>query len=226
MLMLLISIPTFIVGTHLYFLFFYSAKSDLKKEVTISLKEPKVSSIGREIEETFHLHLTGIVQGVGFRPMVCNFAKKLSLNGYVCNAADGLHIEFIAIESEVENLVASLLGQAPPLAKVQHWQLHKTIFKAYENFVIKDSDENADACLPLTPDFALCNDCRNEMHDPANRRFQYPFITCTQCGPRYSIARQLPYDRINTTMIDFDMCNSCNDEYGDHTNKRYFSQTN
>lgn len=198
----------------------------MKKEVTISLKEPKVSSIGREIEETFHLHLTGIVQGVGFRPMVYNFAKRLSLKGYVCNAADGLHIEFLAIESDVKNIVASLVGQAPPLAKLQHWHLHKTIFKAYEDFIIKDSDENADASLPLTPDFALCNDCRNEMHDPANRRFQYPFITCTQCGPRYSIARQLPYDRINTTMIDFDMCNSCNDEYGDHTNKRYFSQTN
>lgn len=203
----------------------------MKKEVSISVKKPTVSSFGGEpitscLEEVFHLHLTGIVQGVGFRPMVYNFAKQLGLKGYVCNAADGLHIEFIAKESEVEIIVNKLLGQAPPLAKVRHWHLNKTIFKAYEDFVIKDSDENADARLPLTPDFALCNDCRNEMHDAANRRFHYPFITCTQCGPRYSIIEQLPYDRINTTMNDFAMCESCEEEYSSSTNKRYFSQTN
>lgn len=209
------------------FIFLFS-QSDLKREATISVKEPKVSyePIAFGSEEAFHLHLTGIVQGVGFRPMVYNFAKQLGLRGYVCNAADGLHIEFIAKESEVEIIVDKLLEQAPPLAKVRHWHLNKTIFKAYEDFVIKESDENADANLPLTPDFALCDDCRHEMHDAGNRRFHYPFITCTLCGPRYSIIQQLPYDRINTTMSDFEMCKPCDGEYGDHTNKRYFSQTN
>lgn len=203
----------------------------MKSLDTISVKEPTISSSGGEpitigLEEVFHLHFTGIVQGVGFRPMVYNFAKQLGLKGYVCNAADGLHIEFIAKESDVKIIVDKLLGQAPPLAKVQHWHLKKTSFIAYENFVIKESDEHADANLPLTPDFALCDDCRNEMHDHDNRRFQYPFITCTQCGPRYSIIRQLPYDRINTTMNDFAICKSCEEEYSNYMNKRYFSQTN
>lgn len=200
----------------------------MKREVTISVKEPKVSSqpIAIGSEETFHLHLTGIVQGVGFRPMVYNFARRLNLKGYVCNAADGVHIEFIAKEEDVKNIVESLLGQAPPLANVQHWYLSKINFIAYEDFTIKESDETTMANLPLTADFALCSDCRSEMHDANNRRFQYPFITCTQCGPRYSIIQQLPYDRINTTMSDFRMCVACEEEYRKQTNKRYFSQTN
>lgn len=175
---------------------------------------------------TWHLHLTGIVQGVGFRPMVANFAKQFNLKGFVCNAADGLHVEFNATEADTKNIVDNLLGQAPPLAKIQSSELNKVNEVVYNDFKIIESDSSANPNLPLTPDFALCEDCRRELHHFSNRRHHYPFITCTKCGPRYSITNAVPYDRVNTTMHSFYLCDDCAGEYESLGNRRYFSQTN
>lgn len=176
--------------------------------------------------KTYHLHLTGIVQGVGFRPMVVQFAQQHKLAGYVCNTADGLHIEFNTTEDNVQNIVNSIISQAPPLAYIAAYSCTVTETKQYAGFTIRPGSQTAFSNLPITIDFALCDACRQEMNDVHNRRYRYPFITCTQCGPRYSITQALPYERVNTSMQPFTMCEQCNQEYESIANRRYYSQTN
>lgn len=175
---------------------------------------------------TYHIHMSGIVQGVGFRPAVYLLAQSSGWCGYVCNSSDGLHIEVNCSPSEINNIVGSILHKAPSLSKViSHNYVEKT-FVAYNSFSIRYSDKLLQPDLFLTPDFAMCSECRAEMQDSSNRRYRYPFITCTQCGPRFSIIHALPYDRENTTMRDFTMCERCQAEYADIKNRRYYSQTN
>ncbi|MFM7358792.1 MAG: carbamoyltransferase HypF [Sediminibacterium sp.] len=176
--------------------------------------------------KSYHLHVKGIVQGVGFRPMAYNFAIENNLKGYVCNSATGLHFIFNTTEDNCNNIIDDFIDKAPVLAKINRVYLSEIEFRAYNDFTITESKVNEQTDLALTPDFAMCQNCRTELHDPANRRYRYPFITCTCCGPRYSITRQLPYDRINTAMHSFSMCNDCKKEYNSVTDRRYFSQTN
>ena len=175
---------------------------------------------------TFHIHITGQVQGVGFRPFVYQQAVAFGLSGWVLNAADGVHIEFNADPAKAEAFYRAVLQQAPRLACITGHRLEEVEVRAYRDFSIRESDAEAEVSVLPTPDFALCEDCRRELLDPADRRYRYPFITCTLCGPRYSIVRQLPYDRHVTTMAEFEMCAPCAREYGDPADRRYFSQTN
>lgn len=175
---------------------------------------------------TYHIHLNGIVQGVGFRPTVYLLAQSSGWCGYVCNSSDGLHIEVNCSPNEIDNIVGAILHKAPPLSKVISHNYVEKKFVPYNSFSIRYSDKLLQPNLSLTPDFAICSECRAEMQDPFNRRYRYPFITCTQCGPRFSIIHALPYDRENTTMRDFTMCECCQAEYRDIKNRRYYSQTN
>ena len=183
--------------------------------------------------KTFHIHIQGQVQGVGFRPYVFRMASSFLLRGVVCNAADGVHIEFNAIETTAHDFFEKLLENAPILSKITHSTIKEIVDKYFENFKIVQHTEGKfkgiamkKANLLLTPDFALCDDCRIELKDPENHRFNYPFITCTNCGPRYSIIQKLPYDRENTTMDSFKMCPTCSNEYHNVYDRRYYSQTN
>lgn len=178
--------------------------------------------------KTYHLHLTGIVQGVGFRPTVHQFAQKRGLKGYVKNGADGLHIVFNAADLQAaQDIKEHILLLTPSLAYIEQITLDEMAGHSYGQFEIIESDQFSEQVhLAFTPDYALCAPCRQEVHDPANRRFNYPFITCTCCGPRYSIIRQLPYDRHRTTMVPYTMCKLCQTEYNDLHHRRYFSQTN
>ncbi len=175
---------------------------------------------------TYHIHFKGIVQGVGFRPFVYRYAKKLGLNGWVNNTNDGVHIHVNADEKVASSFFCELKNNLPALAVITGSSIEETKFTAYHNFQIVESKSKVKPTLLLTPDVALCNDCRNELHNNDNRRYQYPFITCTNCGPRYSIITRLPYDRPNTTMAKFTMCSTCNKEYNNPMERRHFSQTN
>ena len=178
------------------------------------------------MSNTYHIHFEGIVQGVGFRPFVYRHAVKRGLNGWVNNTNDGVHIHVNANEKVANLFFCELKNNLPQLAVITRSSIEETKFYDYQNFRIVESKSKVKPTLLLTPDVAMCNDCRNELHNSNNRRYHYPFITCTNCGPRYSIITTLPYDRPNTTMEKFTMCNICNKEYNNPMERRHFSQTN
>ncbi len=174
----------------------------------------------------YHIHINGLVQGVGFRPFVCQLARRMNINGLVNNATDGVHIEISCTENTAQQFYQSIISNPPPLAVIQQHSISLIDTNHVDAFKINESKSTGHASLMLTPDYAMCSDCKRELHDKNNRRYRYPFITCTQCGPRYSIIQQLPYDRINTSMNTFAMCAACTAEYNNPTNRRHYSQTN
>jgi hydrogenase maturation protein HypF len=176
--------------------------------------------------KTWHLHIEGQVQGVGFRPFVYLLAQEYQLNGRVNNALDGVHIKFNAKENKATEFSHDLLKKAPPLSRITGHHLNCIEDIVFDDFQINHSKKAGDARLLLTPDIALCQQCKTEMHSETNRRMTYPFITCTNCGPRYSIITDLPYDREATTMAPFQMCPDCLAEYENPVDRRYYSQTN
>ena len=139
---------------------------------------------------------------------------------------DGVHIEINATEKPANDFYNDLVNRTPKLAQITRHSISAVRKKFFDNFQIIHSKNTGQSNLLITPDFALCADCKTELSDPADRRYLYPFITCTHCGPRFSIIHQLPYDRINTKMDAFQMCKSCLEEYSAPLNRRYFSQTN
>ena len=175
---------------------------------------------------TFHLHLTGLVQGVGFRPFVWQLARSMELNGTVSNGIDGVHV-YVNTDFETATLFRRrVLAEAPTLSRIQSARLNETEPVYYADFSIIESQSAGAVTVLLTPDLALCDACRAEIFDPANRRFGYAFTTCTTCGPRFAISHKLPYDRPATTMADFAMCDACEAEYLDPANRRFYAQTN
>jgi hydrogenase maturation protein HypF len=166
------------------------------------------------------------VQGVGFRPYVYQLAQSFRINGWVNNSFDGVHIEFNADENVSKEFYEKVIINAPQLAHITSYSLEEIASVVYEDLQITSSSNQGNSVLLISPDFAMCKECRKEISDKNNRRYHYAFTTCTQCGPRYSLIKQLPYDRENTTMDNFKMCSKCNEEYNDPTNRRHFSQTN
>jgi len=165
--------------------------------------------------------INGIVQGVGFRPTVYKIAKKLNLNGYVLNSSDGVVIE---IEGEnKDKFLDELKKNLPPLARIDSIESEILDFAGFKDFVIKES-QNTQKTTSISPDIAVCDDCLKEMYDKNDRRYLYPFINCTNCGPRYTIIENIPYDRKNTSMKKFKMCKLCETEYNDPLNRRYHAQ--
>ncbi len=176
---------------------------------------------------TYHIHINGIVQGVGFRPFVYQLAKAMQLNGYIKNGNDGVHVFFNADEEAANVFFKKIKQKAPQKSKIISSHLYKVESKSFDDFsIIIEEDNHQDKRVLLSPDVALCDNCRNELHEVNNRRFRYPFITCTQCGPRYSIIKDIPYDRDNTSYENHPMCDVCFNEYENVTDKRFFSQTN
>ncbi len=176
--------------------------------------------------QTWHIHIKGQVQGVGFRPFVYRLAKQHQLNGWVNNTTDGVHVEVNGIEKKVDFFYRSLLSQAPQLSRITDHHIFETSPEDYNGFEIIHSQAGETINLLLTPDFALCPDCRQDLFDQKNKRQNYPFTTCTYCGPRYSIIQKLPYDRPTTSMAPFQMCKHCLGEYQNPLDRRYFAQTN
>ncbi|HYN99403.1 MAG TPA: acylphosphatase, partial [Actinomycetota bacterium] len=167
----------------------------------------------------------GIVQGVGFRPFVYNLAVRLGLVGFVLNDSSGVLIEVEGDPSAVEEFGSLLSSSPPPLALIDRLeQLELMPTGAEAAFTISSSEHAGRATALISPDFATCDDCLNEMADPADRRYRYAFTNCTNCGPRFTISRAIPYDRPNTTMASFRMCPACRSEYEDPADRRFHAQ--
>ncbi len=174
--------------------------------------------------ERAQIAVKGVVQGVGFRPYIYALATSLGLTGFVTNTADG-----VIIEAEGEKLSAfldRLRSEAPPLSRITQIIVAKLPFQGYRDFTIRPSRDSSRDFTLVSPDASTCPDCLRELLDPGDRRYRYPFINCTNCGPRYSITRQVPYDRPNTTMAPFAMCADCEREYHDPRDRRFHAQPN
>ena len=173
---------------------------------------------------TKHVHVTGVVQGVGFRPFVYGLANRLDLHGWVCNTSAGVDVVVQGEVSQVNAFVESLSAEAPPLARIDQVSAWEEAAEEFSGFEIRESESVEGAFQPISPDVSMCPDCERELLDPSNRRYLYSFINCTNCGPRFTIIRDLPYDRPFTTMADFPMCDKCRAEYEDPTNRRFHAQ--
>ncbi|MCB0665957.1 MAG: carbamoyltransferase HypF [Saprospiraceae bacterium] len=176
--------------------------------------------------KSWHFHIEGQVQGVGFRPFVFQLARKKGMTGWIRNGPDGVHIQINAEEHRANQFLFSILNDPPHLSRITGHSRREVSFIPYHDFQIVESDSAQEPKLIITPDLALCTRCREELDDPRSRRYQYPFTTCTDCGPRYSIMHNIPYDRINTSMAVFNMCSECEEEYHDPVERRYYAQTN
>lgn len=176
-----------------------------------------------------HIHVTGIVQGVGMRPFVYREAMAHGICGWVLNAGDGVHIEAHARAEAVDGFVAALSEHAPAAARVERVDIADLKPSGWsaadeQGFrIVASQDQTAHTTL-VSPDIATCDDCLRELFDPADRRYHYPFINCTNCGPRFTIIRSLPYDRAATSMNCFPMCPECAAEYADPLDRRFHAQ--
>lgn len=176
-----------------------------------------------------HIHVTGIVQGVGMRPFVYREAMAHGICGWVLNAGDGVHIEAHAPSESLDKFVAALSVHAPAASRVEHVEVVDLAPGDWnaaneQGFrIVASQDQTAHTTL-ISPDIATCDDCLRELFDPADRRFHYPFINCTNCGPRFTIIRSLPYDRAATSMDRFPMCPTCAAEYADPLDRRFHAQ--
>ena len=171
------------------------------------------------------VRVRGVVQGVGFRPFVHRLATELGLSGHVGNDGEGVFIEVEGALADVAAFECRLVDDAPPLARID--DVESVAVKALEDaggFRIVESVGGAPARTFVPPDIAICDDCVRELFDASDRRYRYPFITCTNCGPRFTITLRLPYDRPNTTMRDFPLCAQCAAEYDDPTDRRFHAQ--
>lgn len=176
-----------------------------------------------------HIHVTGIVQGVGMRPFVYREAMAHGICGWVLNAGDGVHIEAHASVEALDGFVAALSEHAPAAARVEHVAVADLEPDAWDAddeqvFRIVASQDQTMHTTLISPDIATCDDCLRELFDPADRRYHYPFINCTNCGPRFTIIRSLPYDRAATSMDRFPMCPACAAEYADPLDRRFHAQ--
>jgi len=172
------------------------------------------------------LKINGIVQGVGFRPFVYNLANKFKLKGEVAKTSSGVSIHIEGAKENIEFFCSNLLKTHPPLAHLSEISFNEKPVEYFKDFsIVKSISRNLRSTL-ISPDVSVCYDCLSELFDPDDRRYQYPFINCTNCGPRYTIINDIPYDRPNTSMKDFEMCSKCKAEYDDPSSRRFHAQPN
>ena len=173
-----------------------------------------------------HIQVRGVVQGVGFRPFVYNLAQALGLSGYVFNSSAGVTIEIEGDGAAGEAFLRTLQGDPPQLAEITEVTVSEVAVEGSAGFSILSSREEDGEFVLVPPDAGTCDACWSDFGDPANRRFGYPFTNCTHCGPRYTILRDIPYDRAKTTMSSFAMCAACEKEYEDPRDRRFHAQPN
>lgn len=172
------------------------------------------------------IEVSGIVQGVGFRPYVYRLATARGLAGTICNTSAGVMIEVQGPAEQVADFVERLPAEAPPLARITGVTQRDVPCNGEREFRIAHSQAGEAVRTLISPDVAICPDCLRELFDPADRRYGYPFINCTNCGPRFTIVRDIPYDRPSTSMAAFRMCPACQAEYDDPLNRRFHAQPN
>ncbi len=171
-----------------------------------------------------HITVFGAVQGVGFRPFVYGLATRLGLAGFVLNEPRGVTLELEGPREGIDAFLAELHSSPPPLARIARIETRDLAPTGETGFRIRESGAAGERTVLVPPDLATCNDCLREMAEPSDRRYRYPFINCTNCGPRYTIIQDLPYDRAKTTMADFAMCDDCRAEYENPANRRFHAE--
>ena len=176
--------------------------------------------------ETYKITISGQVQGVGFRPYVYNLASEFLLNGTVSNNEKGVIIYVSGLEKSIHNFYTKLLQFPPPVSHIKDSSITLIKFQQFEGFKIIPSKIGGNLNLPLTPDFAICDDCKNDIENSKNHRYKYAFTTCVNCGPRWAITQTFPFERNRTSIHDFPMCETCKTEYSSPSDRRFHSQTN
>ena len=175
--------------------------------------------------KSFFIQIKGVVQGVGFRPFVYTLALKYDIKGWVNNDEKGVNILLYACEENIRKFINELKSNPPILAKIDSINIEEiTEIKEYKTFEIIQSESSKNKSTIISPDIAICDDCLKDINDMSNFRYNYSLTNCTNCGPRYSIIKTVPYDRINTSMASFNLCNDCKKEYENPTNRRYHAQ--
>ena len=179
--------------------------------------------------ETKQILVEGIVQGVGFRPFVYRIATEASLNGYVRNLGNVVEIILQGSHQDMEEFLFNLQNKLPPIAKINNIETRDLNeedekYDDYSDFVIRESADDFAGTSVIPPDVAICDNCLEEINDPQNRRYKYPFNACTDCGPRFTVIENVPYDRDNTTMEDFPLCDECEIEYTNPLDRRYHAE--
>ncbi|MFL6031993.1 MAG: carbamoyltransferase HypF [Rubrobacteraceae bacterium] len=177
-------------------------------------------------QERREISVRGIVQGVGFRPFIYSLARRHGLAGLVRNDAEGVHIEAEGAPEELDRFLLGITQEAPPLAVVEAIAWRPLAVLEERAFRIEESRDGARRRALVSPDVAACGECLAEIFDPSDRRYRYPFTNCTNCGPRFTITRSVPYDRAMTTMSGFEMCPRCRQEYDDPSDRRFHAQPN
>ncbi len=175
-------------------------------------------NLGRKIK------VKGIVQGVGFRPFVYGLATKNSLTGWVRNSSSGVDIVINGSAASLNAFITELKNNPPALAHIDKIDVEENKIENFADFTILASLAEEGEFVPISPDMSICPDCQRELFDPSNRRYRYPFINCTNCGPRFSIIKDIPYDRPKTTMAGFKLCPTCQHEYEDPADRRFHAQ--
>jgi hydrogenase maturation protein HypF len=174
----------------------------------------------------YHIFIQGIVQGVGFRPFVYQQAQARNLTGFVTNTSQGVEVEIEGESEAVEAFLLAIQDHPPPLARITGFKVDLLSLAHDDQFNIRPSISQEERSALISPDMATCGDCLKELKDPKDRRYRYPFINCTNCGPRYTIIKDIPYDRPKTTMADFTMCAECAEEYHSPLSRRFHAQPN
>jgi len=178
----------------------------------------------REIRQ--RITVQGVVQGVGFRPFVYGLATRLDLAGFVGNDSQGVFVEVEGSPARLARFLTELEVNPPPLAHIEHVAVKAIPATGELGFTIVPSQGERARHTLISPDLCICDDCLRELFDPNDRRYRYPFINCTNCGPRFTIIRDIPYDRPLTTMSAFPMCPDCQREYDDPLDRRFHAQPN
>ena len=172
---------------------------------------------------TLNIKIKGLVQGVGFRPFIYRIAAKNNLYGWVDNRNDGVYINIEGKQNDLNDFLAGIKNEAPPASNIISIDSEKVPFVGFTNFKIVKSKNTSNKITDISPDIAICDECLNDMKIQKNR-IDYPFINCTNCGPRFTIIKDLPYDREKTTMKPFVMCNDCKSEYENVLDRRFHAQ--
>ncbi|WP_372792756.1 carbamoyltransferase HypF [Lutibacter sp.] len=176
--------------------------------------------------KTYKITVSGQVQGVGFRPYVYSLASEFYLNGTVSNNEEGVVIYVTGFEKSIHDFYSKLLQFPPPISRIKNYSITSIEYQKFEDFKIIQSKKSGNLNLPLTPDFAICEDCKKDIENSENHRFNYAFTTCVNCGPRWAITQTFPFERINTSIDNFPMCDECKKEYISPIDRRFHSQTN
>ena len=171
------------------------------------------------------IQVQGVVQGVGFRPFVFLLAQRRDLRGQIQNNCAGVQIDLEGNQGAIEQFIADIKSTPPPLSRIESIERVNDLAPLnYDSFRIVASSANIDNRVSVSPDIATCSDCLRELLDTADRRYRYPFINCTNCGPRFTIIENIPYDRVRTTMHPFQMCDGCKAEYENPLDRRFHAE--